>query len=123
MHPSTAWNCGLVLNERDPASSFQVVKPNPSREGSRSTRPPAEFPSLGGVRGGFIPSGDGANPFTAQTAPIALRAKAKKIPAWKLDRFGLVGKLQDSPVKSDEPTETVTLIPMGGRDCASRRSR
>ena len=26
---------------------------------------------------------------------------------------GLVGKLQPSPVKSDQPVETVTLIPMG----------
>ena len=40
-------------------------------------------------------------------------AKAKKIPAWKMDSIGLVGKLQDSPVKSKEPTETITLIPMG----------
>ena len=47
------------------------------------------------------------------TAPITLRAIAKKIPAWKIDSPGLAGKLQDSPVKSDEPTETVTLIPMG----------
>jgi hypothetical protein len=30
-----------------------------------------------------------------------------------VDRFGVVGTLQDSPIKSDEPTETVTLIPMG----------
>ena len=47
------------------------------------------------------------------SAPVQLRAKAKKIPAWKTDRLGLVGPLQDSPVKSREPEETVTLIPMG----------
>ena len=45
--------------------------------------------------------------------PIAFRAKAKRIPAWKMDALDLVGKLQDSPVKSNEPTETITLIPMG----------
>ena len=39
--------------------------------------------------------------------------KAKRIPAWKQDSLGLVGKLQPSPVKSDQPAETVTLIPMG----------
>src|SRR5205823_14913272 len=44
---------------------------------------------------------------------FTLRVKGKKIPAWKVDRFGLVGPLQDSPVKSDERMETVTLIPMG----------
>jgi hypothetical protein len=47
-----------------------------------------------------------------------LRAKAKKIPAWQKDHLGLVGKLQQSPVKSDELTETVTLVPMG---CARLR--
>jgi hypothetical protein len=52
-------------------------------------------------------------PFTPATAPIELRAPAKQIPEWKLDTLGLVGKLQASPVKSDQPTETVTLIPMG----------
>src|SRR5207248_4094724 len=40
-------------------------------------------------------------------------ARATRIPAWRIDRHGLVGTLQDSPVKSDEPTEAVTLIPMG----------
>jgi hypothetical protein len=30
-----------------------------------------------------------------------------------MDSLGLVGKLQDSPVRSNEPTETITLIPMG----------
>jgi hypothetical protein len=54
-----------------------------------------------------------AQPFTPATAPIELRAEAKRIPAWAQDSQGLVGKLQPSPVKSDQPTETVTLIPMG----------
>ena len=86
VHPTTGWNYGLVLNERDSAKSFEVVKkPGPLA----------------------------ANPFTLETAPIALRARAKKVPAWKVDRFGLAGKLQGSPVKSDEPTETITLVPMG----------
>jgi hypothetical protein len=57
-------------------------------------------------------------PFAWDSAPIELEAKAKKIPAWKLDPKGLVGKLATSPVKSDEPTETVALIPMG---CARLR--
>ena len=30
-----------------------------------------------------------------------------------MNALGLVGKLQDNPAKSDEPTETVTLIPLG----------
>jgi hypothetical protein len=84
--PTTPWNYGLVLDEQDPAKSFEVVtKPGP------------------------MP----ANPFTTESAPIELHARAKKIAAWKQDSLGLAGKLQPSPVKSDEPLETVTLIPMG----------
>jgi hypothetical protein len=85
--PTTPWNYGLVLNEKKPAKAFEVVK-------------------WGG--GGLPPQ-----PFTSATAPIELRVKAKRIPAWKQDTQGLVGKLQPSPVKSDQPTENVTLIPMG----------
>ena len=85
--PTTPWNYGLVLNEKKPAKSFKVVK----------------------WSGRALP----AQPFTPATAPIELRVQAKRIPAWKQDALGLVGKLQPSPVKSDQPTETVTLIPMG----------
>jgi hypothetical protein len=52
-------------------------------------------------------------PFTAESAPIKITAKARRIPDWKPDATGLVGKLQDSPIKSDELLETITLIPMG----------
>jgi len=89
IHPTTAWNYGLVLDEDDP-SSFEVVRNS-------------------------MPIGQ---PFEATVAPIELRAKAKKIPDWKLDRRGLVGPMAESPVQSDEPTETVALIPMG---CARLR--
>jgi hypothetical protein len=86
VHPTTAWNYGLVLNNRDSARSFEVVQ----------KRTPVS-----------------TNPFTPDTIPLELRVKAKKIPAWKMDRFGLVARLQDSPVKDNQPAETVTLIPMG----------
>jgi len=84
--PTTPWNYGIELNPGNSSESFQVVK--------KSGAP-------------------AANPFTHETAPIELHAQARKIPAWTLDRLSLVGKLQDSPVKSEEPLETVTLIPMG----------
>jgi DUF1680 family protein len=85
--PTAPWNYGLVLDEKKQSKSFKVVK---------STGAP-------------LP----AQPFTPETAPVELRVKAKRIPAWKQDALGLVGKLQPSPVKSNQPTETVTLIPMG----------
>jgi DUF1680 family protein len=91
IHPTTPWNYGLVFDEKDPASSFEVVC--------------KDWP-------------DDSQPFEADAAPIEMRAKAKKISGWQKDNLGLVGKLEQSPVKSDEPTETVTLIPMG---CARLR--
>jgi DUF1680 family protein len=84
--PTTPWNYGLVLNEKNPAQSFEVVH-----------------------KDGTLP----AQPFAPKTAPIELRATARKIPAWKMDHLGLVGLLQQSPARSEEPVETVTLIPMG----------
>jgi len=85
--PTTPWNYGLVVDEKKPAKSVKVVKWD----------------------GGPLP----AQPFTPATAPIELRVPAKRIPQWKQDSQGLVGKLQLSPVKSEQPLETVTLIPMG----------
>ena len=76
----------LLVPENTPEKSFQVIK-----------------------RTGPMP----ANPFTPETAPIRLRAEGKRIEAWRLDSLGLAGPLQDSPVKTEQPTEAVTLIPMG----------
>jgi len=86
VYPTTDWNYGLVLNEKDPTSSFKVIRKKWSGKGQ---------------------------PFEVKAAPIELRVKAKKIPSWRKDAMDLVGRLQQSPVKSDEPTETVSLIPMG----------
>jgi hypothetical protein len=80
------WNYGLVLESGAPEKSFTVVR----KEGS-------------------LPS----QPFTPDTAPVSLKTKARKIPNWQMDRLSMVDKLQPSPVKSDEPVEDVTLIPMG----------
>jgi hypothetical protein len=56
-------------------------------------------------------------PFTVDAAPIELHAKGKRIPNWQLER-GLCPVLQQSPIKSDEAVEDITLIPMG---CARLR--
>lgn len=86
IYPSTPWNYGLIYNPADVASSFRVTQ----------------------ARGPFPDQ-----PFDAAAAPVRLTAKGRRIPAWQQDRLGLVGLLQESPVKSDEPVETLTLIPMG----------
>lgn len=86
IHPVTAWNYGLVLDKKDPVKSFKV---------KFGKWPKDNFP------------------FTVDTAPISIEVKAKQIPEWTLDQHGLCGVLQDSPVLSDEPVKTVSLIPMG----------
>ena len=86
IHPTTPWNYGLVLDEKNPAKSFTVKK---------GKWPANNFP------------------FTTDTVPISMTVKAKRIPEWQLDRHGLCAVLQDSPVLSEERTETVSLIPMG----------
>ena len=91
VYPTTPWNYGLILDERDPASSFRVVR-TPGRLADQ--------------------------PFTVDAAPVQLLAQGKRIPEWKLEANGLVGAIQDSPVRSDEPEEAITLIPMG---CARLR--
>ena len=83
--PTTPWNYGLLL-DGEPEDLFEV---------RRHDWPKDDYP------------------FTAENAPISIFARAKKIPNWTIDRFGLVAPLQDSPVASDEPIECVELIPMG----------
>ncbi len=91
IYPTTAWNYGLVFDAEDPAASFGPVK--------------RDWPAKG-------------QPFEAESAPVELKAKGRKIPGWTMDRLGLVGLLQPSPVRSTEPTEAIRLIPMG---CARLR--
>jgi len=86
VYASTPWNYGLALDAAHPENSFELVKkPGPVAD----------------------------QPFTPETAPISLKAKARKIAEWKQDETGLLTELSPSPVRSDAPMETVTLIPMG----------
>jgi hypothetical protein len=84
--PTSAWNYGLVISERNPAASFEVIK--------------REWPA-------------DDQPFTLQSAPLELRAQAKRIPQWKLNEQGLINPLPPSPVRSAEAVESITLVPMG----------
>ncbi|MBD8487268.1 glycoside hydrolase family 127 protein [Echinicola sp. CAU 1574] len=84
--PTTDWNYSLVVDKKNPEKSLEVVeRPWPS----------SEFP------------------FTPESVPIVIKAKAKQIPEWRLDEHGLVGELKDLPKTSTSPEEEVELIPMG----------
>ncbi|HLH81468.1 MAG TPA: beta-L-arabinofuranosidase domain-containing protein [Chthonomonas sp.] len=89
--PTTSWNYGLVLDLRHPSTSVSVEE----------RKDP--FP---------------VQPFSPTSAPVVLKVRAKQIPQWTAEPDGLIGELQQSPVRSASPTETVALIPMG---CARLR--
>lgn len=86
IHPASPWNYGLEVDASDPAASIEVVRQRES-----------------------VP----AQPFQPDAVPIVLQAKARRLPEWKLDHNGLLHKLQPSPAYTTEPSETITLIPMG----------
>jgi len=81
--PTTPWNYGLVVDPDHPEQSVQA-----------NEKPMGEYP------------------FSSDGAPIELRVKGRRIPAWKLVE-GSAGPLPQSPVESSEPLETLTLIPYG----------
>jgi hypothetical protein len=89
--PTTPWNYGLMLDAANPAVGIEAVK--------------KEFPADN-------------QPFTPAAAPVELKVPAKRIPEWTENYFGVVDKLQASPINSSAPVETITMIPMG---CARLR--
>ena len=81
--PTTPWNYGLVIDRDDPEESITVIT-----------------------------NKVGEDPFDPKHAPVVLKAKAKRIPEWTLYQNSAADP-PTSPVKSDEPTEEVELIPYG----------
>ena len=79
--PTTAWNFALNVDETAPAKSIAVTE--------------AEV---------------GNGPFTARHAPVRLSVKARKINEWRAED-GAANPLPESPVLSDQPEETIALIP------------
>jgi hypothetical protein len=87
IYPTTPWNYGLVLDKENLDASFKVAN--------------KEWPSDN-------------NAWGSTEAPIEIKVKGHRIPGWKKDPItDLVGLIAESPIKSDEPEEELTLIPMG----------
>ena len=80
---STPWNYGLVIDRAAPERFVKVV----------------EKPL-------------GSDPFSPQGAPVELQVKGRRIPTWTLVD-GSAGPLPESPAASDQPVETLTLVPYG----------
>ena len=84
--PKSPWNYGLIVDKNNPSNSFQIVQ--------------KEWPADN-------------YPFSPENTPIELEAKGRRIPQWVIDKFGLVDVQPLYPVKTDEPVEDISLIPMG----------
>ncbi|MGB9595356.1 MAG: beta-L-arabinofuranosidase domain-containing protein [Candidatus Poribacteria bacterium] len=83
VYPTTDWNYALEINEANPEESMKF-----------ELRPVGNCP--------FSPDG----------APIIAKVKGRKIPEWTIEH-NAAGPLPESPVKSSEPLEELTLIPYG----------
>ncbi len=86
IYPASMWNYGLALNKKTAAEQFEIIK---------RPWPENDFP------------------FTQDDVPILLKAKAKLIPSWTLDKYGLCEVLPQSPVNVSTKEKTIELIPMG----------
>ncbi|MFJ8793750.1 beta-L-arabinofuranosidase domain-containing protein [Streptomyces sp. NPDC102462] len=83
VRPASPWNYALELDRHDPARSFTVER----------TRARA------------------ANPFTHSGTPVLMRAKGRRLTGWRSDDQDVVAPLQQSPARTTEPVERLTLIP------------
>jgi hypothetical protein len=83
VRPASAWNYGLIVDPAAPGSAVTFEE-----------RPVGELP--------FSPEGAG----------MQARARARKLPGWKLEH-GWAAEVRPGPQASDEPVEEVVLIPYG----------
>jgi DUF1680 family protein len=81
IYPTTQWNYALAV---DPATTPHDVAATESEVGDR--------------------------PFSAKGAPVKLHVKARQLPAWQAED-GVAAPVPQSPVTSDQPEQTIELIP------------
>ncbi|OGV66403.1 MAG: hypothetical protein A3K19_02255 [Lentisphaerae bacterium RIFOXYB12_FULL_65_16] len=87
--PKSPWNYGLAIDRADPVASLEV------KEKPVST----------------------TQPWTLDAVPIEITAHARRIPNWRIED-NTVQALRQSPVRSDQPEETIRMVPLG---CARLR--
>ena len=81
VYPTTQWNYALAL---DAASASHDITASEAEVSDR--------------------------PFSAKAAPVKLHVKGRKLPAWKAEE-GVADPVPQSPVTSDQPEETIALLP------------
>jgi DUF1680 family protein len=83
LHPTTAWNYGLVADPSAPGESLTVER--------RETK---------------------AQPWTQENAPVRVRARARRISSWT-PAGGVSALIPESPATADGRIEEVSLVPFG----------
>ncbi len=105
IRPTTPWNYGLLLSQKEPAE-FMTVKTNPIQK--------YPFADMGEMI--YSPE---QNKYTVwdHKAPVEIIVKGKKIMSWNLENNSAADP-PISPVKSDQREEELVLVPYG---CARLR--
>lgn len=83
VRPTTPWNYGLLLNEKQPAASV-IFEEQPV----------------------------GEKPFSPEGAGVIARVKGRRLPEWKL-QHGWAAEVPPATQTSKEPVEELTLLPYG----------
>jgi len=81
VYPTTQWNYALALDPASPSHNITAI------EAEISDRP-----------------------FSAKDAPVKLHVKGRKLPAWRAEE-GVATPVPQGPVASEQPEETIILIP------------
>jgi uncharacterized protein len=81
VYPTTQWNYALAL---DTASSSNEISASETEVSDR--------------------------PFSRKSAPVKLKVKGRKLPGWQAEE-GVAAPVPQGPMVSDQPEETITLIP------------
>jgi len=84
VEPTEPWNYSIVLDEDDPSQTISVEQDE----------------------------GTSDDPWTAEAVPIRLKGTGKRLPQWQEYHRG-AGPMPPSPVYTEEPEETIELIPYG----------
>jgi hypothetical protein len=81
--PTTPWNYGVIIDEKNPAASVS-----------------------------FEEKPVGERPFSPEGAGVQGTVKGRKLPGWR-SAHGWAGEISPGEAESKEPVEDLTLIPYG----------
>jgi hypothetical protein len=84
VEPTEPWNYSIVLDEDDPSQTISVEQDEETSD----------------------------DPWTAEAVPIRLKGTGNRLPQWQEYHRG-AGPMPPSPVYTEEPEETIELIPYG----------